>query len=407
MKKIFPVLLSLVLLLSACRDISPAVGSAHPSAPPPALTAAQVLDAMLDACPEVREDAPERLEEPELSTQVQGFYGLDEGAWDDAAVAVLGGSRAFELAVVCLAPGAGEDDAQEKLQAYLLSRQGDFTGYAPDQAALAENALVFASGRYLGLAICEDPEGAADAFTACLGGGSAVLAPVASDPAPSIPDGRYPYTDPELDDMTLYDTSAILCAWESGDRAALSEKDTAILEAAEAVLDEMLTDGMSDYEKEVALYLWVVYHVDYDWAHNDSRKKMDPDSPNPYGALVNRKAICVGFATTVQLLMDMAGVECVTVVGAAFRSTEDHAWNMVRLNGDWYCVDATWDMGTGYLTVQNGMPQVMDLMDAWKQGGFEPRWTYFNATSDWMAESDHQWDYATVPEATAGNRGKG
>ena len=64
---------------------------------------------------------------------------------------------------------------------------------------------------------------------------------------------------------------------------------------------------------------------------------------------------------------------------------------MVRLNGEWYCVDVTWDA------------------NAWEQGvgGEAEEWDYFNVTSDDMADSDHQWDYANTPEATAEDRGKG
>lgn len=58
---------------------------------------------------------------------------------------------------------------------------------------------------------------------------------------------------------------------------------------------------------------------------------------------------------------------------------------MVRLNGEWYCVDATWDAGKEK----------------------PARWSYFNVTSDWMADTDHQWDYASVPEATATDGGRG
>ena len=85
--------------------------------------------------------------------------------------------------------------------------------------------------------------------------------------------------------------------------------------------------------------------------------------------------------------MDMAGVECITVTGAAFGNRENHAWNMVRLDGEWYCVDPTWDLRPGI-----------------NQDG-EPVYGYFNVTSDVMALTDHQWDYDSVPEATAENHG--
>ena len=69
----------------------------------------------------------------------------------------------------------------------------------------------------------------------------------------------------------------------------------------------------------------------------------------------------------------MSGVECLTVVGAAFNSTGDHAWNMVKLDGEWYCVDVTWDA--------NGREQM--------GGSYE--WRYLNLTSDEKGKN-HQWD---------------
>ena len=106
----------------------------------------------------------------------------------------------------------------------------------------------------------------------------------------------------------------------------------------------------------------------------------------PYGGLVDQMATCMGFATSLQLLLDMAGVECITVVGATLGSTGDHAWNMVRLDGEWYCVDATWDF------------------QYWENT--PPGWRFFNVTSDYMARTNHQWDYANTPEATAEGHGK-
>jgi transglutaminase/protease-like cytokinesis protein 3 len=106
------------------------------------------------------------------------------------------------------------------------------------------------------------------------------------------------------------------------------------------------------------------------------------DNTDPYGMLVGGYGICLGYATTFQLLMDLAGVECITVVGAAADSTEDHAWNMVRLEGEWYCVDPTWDDNSHDTSVKS-------------------RHRYFNVTSDHMAQTNHQWDYENTPEAIA------
>lgn len=221
--------------------------------------------------------------------------------------------------------------------------------------------------------------------------------PVTPDPAaspiptdPDFPD-RYPFTAPNEDDMSLYDTTAIRDAWASGDPSGLTGHDRAIYGTAKLVLTQTLEEDMSDYEKEEALYRWVVNSVNYDWTHQDVMADTPRESFTPYGGLVNRKAVCLGYATTFQLLMDLAGVECITVTGAAFRSTSDHAWNMVCLDGEWYCVDATWDA--------NGREagQVSDEPEQWR---------YFNVTSDYMAGTDHQWDYENTPEAVTGGKGK-
>jgi transglutaminase/protease-like cytokinesis protein 3 len=184
--------------------------------------------------------------------------------------------------------------------------------------------------------------------------------------------------------MTIYDTSAVLAAFEAGSDEGLNRKDRELYHGCKEVLEQVIREGMSDYEKEWAIYSWLVTNVDYDWSHNDPAQTTPRDSYHPYGAVVRREAVCLGFATAFQLFMDLLEVECITVVGAAFHSLDAHAWNMVRLNGEWYCVDATWDRGRG------GSPNICG---------------YFNVTSDRMAKTDHQWDYENTPMATATDGG--
>lgn len=77
---------------------------------------------------------------------------------------------------------------------------------------------------------------------------------------------------------------------------------------------------------------------------------------NMYGTLVNKEAVCEGYAKAFKYLMDKIGVECVIVIGTATNSkgeTENHAWNYVNLDNKWYAVDTTWDdpivIGHGYV----------------------------------------------------------
>lgn len=76
-----------------------------------------------------------------------------------------------------------------------------------------------------------------------------------------------------------------------------------------------------------------------------------------YGALINKKCVCEGYAKAFKYLMDAMDIPCVIVTGEATNSegtTENHAWNYVQLNGNWYAIDCTWDdpilVGSGYLS---------------------------------------------------------
>lgn len=410
--------LSLVLgLLSACgaeRDVStPApyltpdpsavpVTPAGPSASEPSQSPAEgpspweLSEAAFpySGCENKVERLNAEMDAEALAFYVENAYGLEEGEWEDAAIIRATGASAFEIAVLRCADEDAALRAAQALVHYCVSREGDFTGYAPDQADMAANGSVHQWGNYAALFICPEPGLAGAAWESTLTGQpveSVLVTPEPVQTDPEFPD-RFPFDPPNEDDMSLYDTAAILDAWAQSDPSALSDYDRAIYDAAKNVLDRTLRDGMSDYEKEEALYGWMIQNINYDWTHNDVMVSTPRESFTPYGGLVNRTAVCLGYATTFQLLMDLAGVECITVVGAAHQSTGDHAWNMVRLNGNWYCVDVTWDANA------------REQSEPW--GYSKAYWNFFNVTSDVMADENHQWDYANTPEAVTEGNGK-
>lgn len=64
----------------------------------------------------------------------------------------------------------------------------------------------------------------------------------------------------------------------------------------------------------------------------------------PYGVLVEGKAKCVGYADTLEMLCNMAGIKCFTVRGTINAGKTGHRWNIVQLeDGQWYEVDCTFD----------------------------------------------------------------
>lgn len=94
----------------------------------------------------------------------------------------------------------------------------------------------------------------------------------------------------------------------------------------------------SDYEIALALHDYIIDHVVYAY---------EGDHQTAYGALVDGKAVCAGYARAYQLLMLEAGIPCYYVQGFSENpqtgTTENHAWNLVWLDGKCYYTDVTWD----------------------------------------------------------------
>lgn len=59
------------------------------------------------------------------------------------------------------------------------------------------------------------------------------------------------------------------------------------------------------------------------------------------GVLVYGKALCEGYSKAFMYLCQSVGIECICVSGSG--SGQAHMWNMLRLDGEWYNMDVTWD----------------------------------------------------------------
>ena len=85
---------------------------------------------------------------------------------------------------------------------------------------------------------------------------------------------------------------------------------------------------------------YLLENVEYDGTNGQS------GTYTIYGALVNKRCVCEGYARAFKYLADMAGIENVLMQGIAINTNgvkEKHAWNAVNMNGRWYLIDTTWD----------------------------------------------------------------
>ncbi|MDR2940729.1 MAG: hypothetical protein LBV08_10500 [Clostridiales bacterium] len=64
-----------------------------------------------------------------------------------------------------------------------------------------------------------------------------------------------------------------------------------------------------------------------------------------YSAVVSKKSVCAGYAAAFQFYMQKLGVPCATIIGAS--EGTPHAWNIIKLDGDFYEIDVTWDDPVG------------------------------------------------------------
>lgn len=174
-----------------------------------------------------------------------------------------------------------------------------------------------------------------------------------------------------LNQYQIRSTLPISDAYRTGKTDRLSEKEKETLAMASAVLEEIITDGMTPYEKEKAVYDWMVTKLRYDTGALQVVPNTTADSDNPYGTLKYHNAVCVGYATTFRLFMQMLDIPCMVV----HNKDAFHSWNLVQLDGEWYHVDVYSDEGAA------------------SYGNFN--------MNDEIAAANHDWDREFFPAATS------
>lgn len=102
--------------------------------------------------------------------------------------------------------------------------------------------------------------------------------------------------------------------------------------------------GLDDFSLELLAHNYIIDRCKYD----DDVKDSDDDylAFTPYGAIVNGNAVCEGYAKAFSYLLSQLGIESKGIVGKG--SQELHMWNAVKIEGNWYYTDISWDDGKEY-----------------------------------------------------------
>lgn len=105
----------------------------------------------------------------------------------------------------------------------------------------------------------------------------------------------------------------------------------------------------NDYKKIMTIHDYIIDNVEYDSTYEAL------GTYSLYGAFIGKTCVCEGYAKSLKYLANSINIECEIMQGTATNSTgktESHAWNCIKLDGNWYLMDPTWDdpiiVGNGY-----------------------------------------------------------
>ena len=113
------------------------------------------------------------------------------------------------------------------------------------------------------------------------------------------------------------------------------------------LLNTLPVSGVSDYKKVKAVYDYMCKNIVYDYAGLNAGSSYCHTS---HSAFIAHKTVCQGYASMFYRMMLEMGIDCRLIAGDANSystgpdyGNDEHGWNIVKLNGKYYNLDATWD----------------------------------------------------------------
>lgn len=136
--------------------------------------------------------------------------------------------------------------------------------------------------------------------------------------------------------------------------SAIAQNDIPLpLKSSAQSLTQKLTQNLdNDSLKVVVIYDWITANIQYD---RHFRRRIEGDTTltqEPDYVIKSKKAVCIGYAKLVKEMCNVVGISAVIIEGFAKGDSQnldndEHAWNAVKINRNWYLIDATWG-ASGY-----------------------------------------------------------
>lgn len=105
----------------------------------------------------------------------------------------------------------------------------------------------------------------------------------------------------------------------------------------DTIIKENIKSNMSTKDKIKAIHDYIINNTEYDTKKSDNIKDTTYKSNTAYGVLIQGYGICSGYSDAMKLFLDKLNIVNYKV------SNDQHIWNVVLLDGNWYHLDLTWD----------------------------------------------------------------
>ena len=103
-----------------------------------------------------------------------------------------------------------------------------------------------------------------------------------------------------------------------------------------SIIESILYTDMSTIERIKTVHDYLIKRTTYDRAYYQK----DNSHNHLYNILNENRAVCQGYAVAFYIFMNEIDIPCSLISGYA---GENHAWNAVKIDGEWYFIDLTWD----------------------------------------------------------------
>ncbi len=144
--------------------------------------------------------------------------------------------------------------------------------------------------------------------------------------------------------------------WRRDKETILREREEADAEAQRVA--DMIGTGESEYDIVYKVNQYLIDTDEYAPKDNSAPKGIPYKSHCAYAGLVSHEPCCEGYAFAAGLVLQKLGIECMSECGDVIENDGSvgggHAWNLVKVDGNWYQLDICWNDVCGRYDAENG-----------------------------------------------------